>query len=369
MYKHIVGLALVLYTGLSCALAQDITTMSWPQIVAQAKQEGQVNWFNWYFQDRFRQQVSSFEAQYGIKVRIPDGDEKSNINKFLASKTEAVGDIDVLSVGGADFRQLTSEKSFLGPLNTLLPDGAKLRYRIEGTDSHGYGVAFWGNQSGIAYDSQRINESALPRTLEQFSSFMQQHPNQFGLNVENGGSGPAFIEAVVRAQVPGVDYASGIADAPVLERFAPAWQWFNQQKEHFIITASNADSITRLSAGEFLLVPAWEDYVAGLQKKNEIPKQIRVYIPDFGMPGGGNIVAIPANAPHKAAALVFIHWLTQASTQSMFNQVFAVVPQNSDASADAALISASERQNSFTWAAKPLGDRIKEQFIEHVVLK
>ncbi|MGC6387100.1 extracellular solute-binding protein [Ewingella sp. S1.OA.A_B6] len=343
--------------------------MNWTQIEQQARKEGQVNWFNWYFQDRFRQQVASFEKQYDIKVVISDGDAQANINKFLAAKSQKIGDIDVLSVGGAAFNMLSPQKTFWGPLNTLLPDSGHLKYQIEGTDSHGYGVAFWGNQSGIAYDPQRIKEEDLPRTLRQFAAFMALHPSEFGLNAENGGSGPAFVEAVVRTLTPSVDYASGKADDATLARFAPVWNWFNQQKSRFVITASNADSLSRLSAGEFLLVPAWEDYVAGLQKKGEISTRIRVYIPDFGMPGGGNMVAIPANAPHKAAALLFIHWLTSPATQKSLNQTFAAVPQNDLAVASVSLIAQADRQKSFTWAAHPLGDRIKQQFIQNVILK
>ena len=43
--------------------AQELKSMSWDQIVAQAKKEGQVNWFQWYFQDRFREQVKAFETE------------------------------------------------------------------------------------------------------------------------------------------------------------------------------------------------------------------------------------------------------------------------------------------------------------------
>ncbi len=58
------------------AKAKDLSQMNWEEIVAQAKAEGKINWFHWYFQDRFREQVKTFEAEYGIKVSIPDGDSK-----------------------------------------------------------------------------------------------------------------------------------------------------------------------------------------------------------------------------------------------------------------------------------------------------
>nr|WP_272212319.1 hypothetical protein [Marinicella sp. W31]MDC2878232.1 hypothetical protein [Marinicella sp. W31] len=49
--------ALALFAG--TAFAQD--TQNWDDVVAQAKQEGEVNWYVWYFQDDFRKAVAPFE--------------------------------------------------------------------------------------------------------------------------------------------------------------------------------------------------------------------------------------------------------------------------------------------------------------------
>ncbi|MGV1831896.1 extracellular solute-binding protein [Agrobacterium vitis] len=369
MLKKLAALSVAALAMTMPAQAQDLTSLSWDQVVAQAKKEGQVTWFHWYFQDRFKEEVKVFEAEYGIKVTIPSGDVKSNINKFLAERDRPEGDIDVLSTSGTDLGKLSPDKTYFGPIDKLLPERSKLRYEMDGIDSKGYAVAFWGNQSGLAYNPQRIKESDLPRTLEQFSAFLKNNPGEFGFNVENGGAGPAFIEAVTRKIVPDIDYKSGISNPDILKKLSPVWDWFNERKDQYIITASYADSLTRLTSGEFMIVATWEDYVAGLQKKGEVPKDIKVYVPDFGMPGGGNLVGIPANAKHKAAALVFINWLTSAKTQSRFNQEFGIVVQNADSDAKASLIPQAERKASFTWATKPFGDDIKNQFIQNVTLR
>lgn len=135
-----------------------------------------------------------------------------------------------------------------------------------------------------------------------------------------------------------------------------------------VISASNADSITRLNAGEFKLAASWEDLVLSLQHKGEVSPDIKFYLPDFGMPGGGNVVGIPANAKHKAAALLFIHWLTQPDTQRRFHSQFGtalLTPADDGAQTTDSL----DRSRSFAWAAKPLGDEIKKQFIQNVMLK
>lgn len=353
------------------ANAQEISTMSWDQIVAQAKKEGQVSWFQWYFQDRFREQIKAFETETGIKVTIPDGSHDANLAKLLAEKDRKEGDIDVISLSGGDLNKLKPEQVLFGPINSIIPGGSKLRYKIEGGDSKGYAPAFWGNQSVIAYNPDRIKEADLPRTLEQFSAFLEKNPNEIGFNAASagGGSGPAFIESVTRKLVPDIDYASGVSNPDILKKLSPAWDWFHQRKDQFIITASNADSITRLTSGEFMMVTSWEDFVAGLQKKGEVPKTIKVYVPDFGLPGGGNVVSVPANAKHKAAALVLVNWLTSGKTQTAFSREFGSAPQNPDADSSAALLPQADRAKSLTWAAKPLGDDLNKQFVENVTLK
>jgi putative spermidine/putrescine transport system substrate-binding protein len=364
---------LMLATALPMAIlnttadAKDLSQMNWEEVVAQAKAEGQVNWFHWYFQDRFREQVKAFEAEYGIKVTIPDGDGKANMDKMLAERSRAEGDIDAISLGGAALQTFKSDELLYGPLKPLLPEGTKLRYSIEGTDNKGYAPAFWGNQTGIAYNPARISAEELPHTLDEFVAFMKKNPGELGFNVENGGSGPAFIESVARAIVKDIDYTQGASSPDKLAKLAPAWDWFKANQTGYVITASNADSVTRINGGEFKLIAAWEDQIAGLQRKGEISKDIKLYIPSFGFPGGGNVVGIPANAKHKAAALVFINWLTSAKTQTEFAKTFGIAPQHPEADSSVGLIPAADRKFSTVWAAKPFGDDIKKAFTGQVL--
>ncbi|MCI4215598.1 extracellular solute-binding protein [Dickeya dianthicola] len=350
------------------AQTPDLSTMSWQAVEAQARQEGQLTWFNWYYQDRLREEVKAFEKQYGIRVTIPDGEAAASINKLLAEQHREQGDIDVISVGGSQFGQLNGPKLFWGPLSARLPAGDTLSYQIEGGDTRGYAVAFWGNQTVIAYNSARITAAELPHSLPQFEQFLVKNPGEFAFNVENGGAGPGFVESVTRALVTDVNYRDGKAAPEILQRLAPSWRWFNRYKNSLVISASNADSITRLNAGEFKLVASWEDLVLSLQHKGEVSPDIKFYLPEFGMPGGGNVVGIPANAKHKAAALLFIHWLTQPDTQQRFHSQFGtalLTPAGDGTQAADSL----DRSRSFAWAAKPLGDEIKKQFIQNVMLK
>ena len=114
--------------------------------------------------------------------------------------------------------------------------------------------------------------------------------------------------------------------------------------------------------------PAWEDHLAGLQRRGEARKDLKFYIPAMGMNGGGNGVAIPKNAPHKAAALVFIDWLTSAETQTVFNRDFGTAPMHADADDSAALVPNEQRAYRVNQAFNPFNSEIEELFIEEVVL-
>lgn len=347
----------------------DLQAMSWDEIMAQAKLEGSLTWFQWYLQPAFREFVVTFQQEYGIEVVITDGSLDANKNKLLAEKNRPIGDIDLISLGGDTLATIDPAEFLYGPLVSTIPGGEKLRTRVMGSDSRGYAFVFWGNQTGIAYDPQKINAADLPQTMEELGLWMKSNPKDLGFNITNGGSGPSFIRSIVKNTVSGVDFSDGTITPEKREKLAPAWKWFSDLEGTYIITASNADSLTRLSDGEFTLVPAWEDHLAGLQKKNEIDKRIKYYIPEFGMPGGGNVIGIPANAPNKAAALVFLTWITSAEIQSQLNEVFGSSPQHPDASGEFALVPTSQRINSTDMVPKPFQDDIITTFEENVSLK
>ena len=54
------------------ANSAELLAKDWDNIVKQAKKEGEVVWYQWYFQPEFRKITKAFEKEYGIKVSIPD---------------------------------------------------------------------------------------------------------------------------------------------------------------------------------------------------------------------------------------------------------------------------------------------------------
>lgn len=367
MIKKIALIATIFVLSLAPTQAQDLMDMSWDEIVTQAKVEGEINWFQWYLQDGFRDAIKTFEEEYGIKVNVADGALDANMNKLIAESGRTTGDIDVLSTTFGQMSKLDIPEMFI-PL-TQVEDYDKLITVFEGVDTMGHGIAWWGNQTGIAYDPNRVTQEELPQSFEELTAWMEANPKQFAINDPNGGgAGTAFVVATVRNLAGDPGYFDAELDETKTADWDKAWEWFEAQADNYEITASNADSLTRLNDGEFKMVPAWEDHLAGLQKQGAISSEIAYYIPEFGMNGGANSITIPANAKNKAAALVFVNWLTSAETQSQLNATFGSSPKHPDASDEFALVSNDQRAYSTLWPTAPYSDLIKQIFIDRIIM-
>lgn len=366
MLKIILTTAAALALGTTATLGNDLEGKSWDEIVAQAKEEGELNWFVWYLTDDLRRFVQPFEEEYGIKVTIPEGTAQGNADKLLAERERDTGDIDVFAWGMSDFAQVDPAEMFYS-LNILPEDDGRVS-ELAGVDGGEQILAYWGNQTGIAYDPAQVDEAALPQNPDDFAAFWDANPGKFGFNYENGGAGPSFWQNITRV-IADVDPTDGTSDEARLASVQPAFDFFNERAEEYVITTGNADSITRISDGELWMAPAWEDHLAGLQKRGEVRDDIAFYIPEMGMNGGGNGVAIPLNAEHPAAAAVFIDWLTSADTQSALNRDFGTAPMNAAADDSNALVSNDQRDRLRVWQAKPFADDLTAAFIDNVILE
>lgn len=361
LHKLIVG-SITLFT-VGTTTAAELADMSWEEITAQAKEEGEVTWFQWYFEDRFRETVKQFETEYGISVKLPDLDNgDAGLNKVIAELEREQGDVDVLSIPGSRADVVDIPEVFMGPLMPMLPGSEDLTDQAEGGDWEEYGVKFWGNQTGMAYNSARTELDALPQTFAELEVWMEENPNQLGFNFENGGSGPSLIHNISR-NILNISADSVVSETPDL---TPVFDWFKSREDQYVLTSGNNDSYARLNDGEFTMVAVWEDGIGGQISSGGMADTIQVYLPQWGMNGGGNIVTIPANAPNPAAALLFISWLTSAETQTQLNIDFGAAPSHAKADDTYALIPNVQRGNSTSWGAPLPSDDVVPALIENI---
>jgi|TARA_B100001939_G_scaffold128491_1_gene111433 putative spermidine/putrescine transport system substrate-binding protein len=341
--------------------------INWSEVETKAKEEGEVFWFNWYLEEPLQNFAKRFEDEYGIKVTVPAGENQTNLDKVVAEKDRAKGDVDVLSIGFNRVPDLAMDDLFI-KLADSLPADENRTPEMAGIDGLGYAYAFWGNQSGIAYDPEFVAEADLPQTPAEFQAFWNNNPGKFGFNFENGGSGPSFFLNVIK-NLTDVDFDNGESTDSKIAQVMPSFEYFNNGAENYIITGGNADSIQRISDRELWMAPAWEDHLAGLMNRGEVRKGIAYYIPEMGMYGGGNGIVIPKNAPNPNAALFFANWLLSAETQTAFNTEFGTAPMHKLADDSNALVPNSQRAFRTNWAAQPFRGEVEEMFVENVILE
>src|SRR5262249_21050584 len=177
-------------------------------------------------------------------------------------------------------------------------------------------VPVYRNQVGFLYDPEKV--PTPPQSWAEFTAWLDANPGQFAFNdPSKGGSGQAFVQAAIINTLGDEGRYAGDTqlDEKKVADWGKVWDWFNANQDKFTITASNNDSIDRVNQGEVMMAPAWDDDTSVSLAKGTLFKRAKLYIPALGMPGGGDSLGIPANAPHKAAAMLFVAYLVQADMQ------------------------------------------------------
>ncbi len=357
------------------AAAIDLKTASWDQIVAAAKAEGQVTFYSWYFPDYFKEASMDFEKQYGIKVNLVIGEQTANFNKAISEKGSAVGTIDAMIVGGQWVKTTMDLDLFWGPVKDIMPDADKLAPSLwivqEGVQTKGYLTPFHRNQTGILYDPERVSNP--PQTWEELTTWIDANPKKFGFNdPSKGGSGQSFVHTLIAYTTGGLKQYAGDAELvqSKVANWDQAWNWVAARKDKLTFTVSNNDSITRLNDGELAMTVGWDDNVKDMMTKGNLFKRAKMYIPKMGLAGGGDTMGIPKNAPHKAAALLYIQHITSKEQQVKKFQMLGAYPARTDIAIEGTLLTEEDRKNNaIAWFPAPYKSYMIAEFVKNVMMK
>lgn len=366
------GLAAKPYTTLG---AEDYLKMPWDKVVEAAKAEGEATFYIFWGEEFWRTAAKDFEAKYDIKVNVVSADISANIGKVLAEASSPTGTIDAMDVGGVELKSLLDAKALYGPLVGVIPNSDKLDPKLsriqEGYETGGYLVPAYRNQTGFVYDPEKVPNP--PQTWAEFTAWLDANPGKFAFNdPSKGGSGQAFVQTAIVNILGGQEKYTPDAelDPQKVADWGKVWDWFNANESKFTITTSNNDSLDRVNQGEALMAAAWDDDTAVALSKGTLFKRAKLYIPELGMPGGGDTLGIPANAPHKAAALLFVAYLIEADVQMQLNAIIGSWPARTDVSGATALIPEEQRQkNGRAWLPGTYKGYFIKQFVSEVLQK
>ena len=353
----------------------DLSKASWDQIVAQAKKEGQVVFYAWYFADFFTEAAAAFEKQYGIKATVVMGDNNANTNKAVAEKDLPVGTIDCMIQGGQNVKTAMDLGLLYGPIKGIIPDADKLAPSLwvvqEGVQTKGYLAPFHRNQTGLVYDPDRVKEP-LPQTLAELTAWIEAHPKQFGFCApDKGGSGQSFVHTVIKELCGGLEKYAGDTDVvqSKVANWNLAWEWAQKHKDQFTITASNNDSYSRVNGGELSMAVAWDDGVKDFINKGQLFARAKMYIPPMGFAGGGDTMGVMKNAPHKAAALLWISFITSKEQQLKKYTMLNAFPARTDIEVGTVMLTEADRKNALAWFPAAYKAYMISEFTKNVLMK
>ncbi len=372
-----VALAALMAASGTAFAADDYLKMPWDQVVAAAQAEKQeVVFYSWWGEEFWHDAAKDFEARYGIPVKVIIGDRQANIAKVVAEAANSAGTVDVLHAGGVEVKSLIDANALYGPLKGVIPDSDKLDPALftmqEGVVHNGMFVPVYRNQVGLLYDPEKVANP--PQSWAEFTAWLDANPGQFAVNdPSKGGSGQAFVQTAllsILGETPDKYLGDAEMDQAKIADWGKVWDWFNANEDKFTITASNNDSIDRLNQGEVSMAAAWDDDTAVALGKGALFKRAKLYIPSMGLPGGGDTLGIPANAPNKAGALLFVNYLTEAETQKKLNATIGSYVARTDIAGGSALIPEEQRQKYRTdWLPGAYKKHYIEEFVAQVLSK
>jgi putative spermidine/putrescine transport system substrate-binding protein len=341
--KRTIGALLVAAatTVSSGAWAQEIPGFSsWDEVVEKAKGQT-VYWYMWGGSDAINGFVDEFygkplKEDYGITLnRVPLADTADAVNQVIseqqAGATGDKGTIDLIWINGENFFTLRQSDLLLGPWSEGIPNSALVDWSNPavnldfGRPVDGYESPWSSAQFHFIYDSARLQEADLPRSYADLTGWIEKNPGRFTYIAPGPGAfvGTRFVKQLFFELSGGQAQWVGPYNEELYNKWAPeVWKTLlswkpNLWRQGETYPAANAELRDLFSNGEvefdFTQSPsgAAPNINAGL-----VPPTSRAFAFDANLIGDFNYLAIPFNAPNKAAALVTANLVLRPDRQA-----------------------------------------------------
>jgi ABC-type uncharacterized transport system YnjBCD substrate-binding protein len=185
-----------------------------------------------------------------------------------------------------------------------------------GTPVKNYVVPLFQSQIVLAYNPERV--SSPPKNFNELESWIKSNPNKFGYNgVVGGMSGVGFTAAWLYAKTG--DYQT-IAVGPYNESIIGKWSGVIKQLKDLpvVITQGNAGTLDMLNRGEIDIGPVWVDMLLLWKADGRMNPNIRMLLPEPGMPGQPMYMVIGSKAKNIEAARSFCDFIADPAVQAEF---------------------------------------------------
>lgn len=320
---------------------------SWEDVVAAA--DGMtVNWYLWGGSDAINEFV---DTTYGIPLmeeynitlnRVPLADTADAVNQVLSEAEAGVegddGSIDLIWINGENFFTLKQADLLFGPWSETIPNSALVDWENPavgfdfGREVNGYESPWSRAQLHFIYDTARMNEEELPRSYAELTEWIEANPGRFTYLAPGPGAfqGTRFVKQALFEVSGGQEQWVGDFNQELYDEWAPqVWDLLNSWESNLWrggeTYPTNVNEVHELFANgeiDFTITQA----VAGAGpaiEAGQIPPTSRAFTFEDNMIGDYNYVAIPFNAPNKAAAMILANLILRPDRQAQ-----QVVPEN-----------------------------------------
>ena len=360
---------------------------NWDSVLVAAKGQT-VNWYIWGGSDSINAFVDNFygkalKERYDITLkRVPLADTVDAVNQVLSEKQAGAdpGAVDLIWINGENFFTLKQANLLYPDWAQKLPNSQYVNWdnpainRDFGNPVDNLESPWSSAQLQLVYDSARMNADELPRSYADFKTWACEHPGRAAYVAPGAGGflGTRFVKGAL-FEISGGAEQWATFDQALWDKWSPElWKYFNELEsclwrngETYPKDEAELKNLFANNEVDFSMTNditgAGTGIAAGL-----LPATSRAFVFNNYMIGDFNYVAIPSNAPHKAAALVLANLLLEPEFQAAqilpengFGLGYAIdVNRVTDSAALAALEAASTKLGDSATPASDLANSL-----------
>jgi ABC-type uncharacterized transport system YnjBCD substrate-binding protein len=185
-----------------------------------------------------------------------------------------------------------------------------------GSSVEGYVVPLFQSQIVLAYNPEKVQNP--PKNFDELETWIKANPNKFGYNGVTGGmSGVGFVAAWLYSKTGEYD---AIAQSAYDESVTETWPGILSELKTLpvVYTQGNAGTLDMLNRGEIDMGPVWVDMLLLWKSDGRMNPNIRMSLPEPGMPGQPMYMVIGAGSANNEAARQFCDFIADPAVQAEF---------------------------------------------------
>ncbi len=319
---------------ISACKEEDLLSKDYTEIEKIAKDQT-VRFYMWGGHNKINKWVtediaSKLSVDYQITLeQVPIKGAGDYLEIMEKEKEESKGSIDLIWINGGNFKKAKESNLLFGPFTNKLPnfnefiDSDTVKYDF-GYQTEGY-ESPWGKVQFIfIYDTVKVPNP--PKSFKDLEFWVKENPGKFTYPTPGSIQGTAFLRQAFYAVTGGYEqYLSGYDEEYFQEKVKYLWDYLNRIKPY--LWKNGRSFPENINILETLFINNEVDFTmaytyTNAQMKIEdgiYPETVRSFIMKEGSLYNTNFVAIPANSPNKAAAMVTANLLLSEEVQYQQN--------------------------------------------------